>query len=243
MTVGRLVLAVIALAGGAAVLRAPALQVGSRAASLGEAREESAYALNANTVIFSIAAGVCSFRVLLNLDLDEGASPLRRVRVRVGPEGEDETFAVDVREALGGSPFYLDSAKRPSRTSVLAFERDDVSAGSIEVSLPPPSAGGGVVRVATLQRRALATAETAWAADLLPRRPSGRDAGFDREHARRGAGRAGSVGDVDARRTCHGVARHQRRALLRSCRDDRDLGTHPPERRPRARPRALAVAR
>jgi hypothetical protein len=163
MTKARAAIAFAALTAAVGVLRAPALRVGSRAASLGEAREESAYALDGQTVTFPIAAGVRSLRALLNLDLDDALGKgLRRVRVRMTPDGFDETFAVEASQPRNGAVFYLDSATHPSRTLVLGFERAEAVAGSMELSVADPGGRGGVVRVTSLQRRALATADAAW---------------------------------------------------------------------------------
>jgi hypothetical protein len=172
---GRLVIALGALLLGALILRAPALRIGNRGAHVGEAREESAYGLGHGAVVFPLAAGTRSLRLLLNFDLPSrekealtelqtapGAPTPYLVRVRLSPDGRDQTFALPGTKTAGATAFYLDSAKQPSRTSLLGIERDRDEEGSLEVALVDPAAGTGVVRLQSLQNRALGTAAPAW---------------------------------------------------------------------------------
>jgi hypothetical protein len=166
----RAVMTVGALLVGGGILRAPSIRIGSRASQLGDAREESAYLLGKTPVSFPLAAGARTLRLLFNFDLPAASSgppaspgPFS-VRVRITPDGRDETFALMAVEADGASAFYLDSARRPSRTALLGIERDRDAGGTLEVALVGPPRAAGAVRLLNLEKRALGTAERAWAA-------------------------------------------------------------------------------
>lgn len=180
---------------GIAILRAPPIRIGGRAARVGEAREESAYALGGAPVSFPLAAGTRTLRLLVNFDLPATPStaiPALQVRVRIGPDGRDEVFSLMPREEEAGRAFYLDSAKRPSRTALLGIERERDGGGALEVSLVEPRTSG-VVRLLNLERRALATAEPAWVNLPAAAGASRRRVYFDRVEAADIAARALTV--------------------------------------------------
>jgi hypothetical protein len=168
LTGRRLTIGLGALLVGGLILRAPTMGVGSRAERMGAAREESAYVLGAEPVRFALPSGARALRLLINFDRGElpaTAGEVFEARVRVSPDGRDETFALMARDddgAAAGS-FYLDSSRRPARTATVGLERDRDADGFLEVALVTPVGATGVGRVLTLQKRALGTAEPAWA--------------------------------------------------------------------------------
>jgi hypothetical protein len=166
MRAGRIVMAAASLLVGAVVLRAPSIRIGSRAARVGDAREESAYVLGAKAVGFPLPAGARTLRLLLNVDAAGAAGtplPPVNVHVRMSPDGRDQIFPVLARDSDGAAVFYLDSARRPSRTAMLGLERALDAPGVLEVSVAN-AAPGGVVRLLNQERRALGSAERAWVA-------------------------------------------------------------------------------
>jgi hypothetical protein len=180
VTAPRLAIGLGALLAGVLILRAPTMGVGSLAERMGAAREESAYVLGVEPVRFALPSGARELRLLVNFDrreppataataetaeTAETANDVFEARVRVSPDGRDETFALVARDdgvAAAGS-FYLDSARRPARTAAIGLERDRIDEGVLEVALVAPRGATGVGRVLALQKRALGTAEPAWA--------------------------------------------------------------------------------